>query len=247
MKTAFVKKLIVFVSFIFIIASCFAQTTPWYIGAFSAADGSKLLITESRIYSWPAHRKGFIVCDYSSDDVDWSSDGGMIIAWVDQGSPFGDGGQIQLELTADKTIVDFETVYKKNPALLTSLKNEAKKLDQEEELAAQAYKESYTEFVEANKWLQGMWKMPSPYGSGQSYLFIFPQGLFYIDPSIGDGKVWQLETKAERENSDSSRRPVTKNDTRGTIYLGGGTFPVDMSSRTVTFCVTGAKLLKCRL
>ena len=243
MNTPFVKNLLVFISFIFISASSFAQTTPWYVGAFSAADGSKLLITESRVYGWTAQGKGYIMGDYTAKDVYLSSDGGMLCAWEGQPNPFGDPGLVELELTADKTIVDVETVYKKNPNLMNPLRNEADKLDQKKALEVQAY----TDFIEANKWLQGVWTKTAEDRSGRlAYLFVFPQGLFFIDPSMDDGKVWQLETKAEVEYSDYSRRPATKNDTSGTVFLGG-VFPVDMSAKTIQFYFTEEQLKKCNL
>lgn len=231
MKALRIKKLHFFILSLIITSSCFAQTAPWYVGAFSAADGSKLLITESRVYSWPAHGNGFILGNYTPDDVFLDSEGGGIAVWSGCSSPFGDPGLAELELTANKTIIDFETVYKKNPNLLTSLRNEAKKLDLKEEEKAVMY----TKYIESKKWLQGVWVRLSESNtveSPTSYLFIFPQGLFYLDQDLEDGKVWQLESLAEKENADFNRSPVVENDNARTVILGG-TVTVDTSAKTV--------------
>ena len=102
---------------------------------------------------------------------------------------------------------------------------------------------SASSFAQTAPWYIGAFSAADD-GSGKSaYLFIFPQGLFFIDPSMSDGKVWQLETKAEVEYSDYSRRPATKNDTSGTVFLGG-VFPVDMSAKTIQFYFTEEQLKK---
>ena len=206
--------------------------SPWYVGAFSADDGSKLLITESRIYEWPAQGKGYILCDYSSDGVYWTSDGGMITASVGSIDPFSDAGQVELELTENKTIIDYDTVYKKNPNLLTSLKKEAKKLDQEKEQEERLAAQTYTEFVEANKWLLGVWLMPGM-DEGYAQLIVSPQGLSYIDPSNDDG-VWQLESRLEIDGKNGETIPY-KADMSAKIIRMGGFFFVDKNSKTISF------------
>ncbi len=244
MNTLCFKRVVLFFISIAIAASGFAQTAPWYIGAFSSTDGSKLLITESRVYCWPSQGKGYILGDYSSDDVFWDPDGGSISVWNGHDSPFSDRGIAELELTAGKTITDFETVYKKNQTLLSSLRNEAKKLDMEVEAKAEMYNQYYTKFIESNKWLQGVWVMKAGLDEPHNtYLFLFPQGVFYIDPALEDGKVWQLSTELAKENSDYGFVPLVKNDSAKTVYLEG-LFKIDTSSKTITMGYDGEKLKK---
>ena len=230
------KKVVVVLFSVSVAFPCLGQTDAWYIGAFSAADGSKLLVTESRVYAWTAQGEGCIIGDFSQKDVyweAWESDYGPIAGQISIHNgpplPVGEGGTVEFLLTANKTILDYDKVaYKKNPGLLLSLRDEAGKLDQERGLAARAY----TDFIYANKWLQGVWMYESRIiDTGEllrHYLIIFPQGMFYVDE---DEEVWQLEARVD-------------NDSTGTAFLGDGWFKIDMSAQRVEYSDGGGEFEK---